>query len=75
MKNNKLDAVVKEYKRKTCFRIDMLVPTDNNISVWEYHQSSKYRDLTIEIEKNVALKNYNRASNRGRTGHDQKRNR
>ena len=34
----------------------MSVPTDNNISVKEYNEISKYKDLEIEIEKNWHLK-------------------
>ena len=44
----------KGYKTKICHLIDMLVPTDNNISVKEYNKISKYKDMKIEIEKNVA---------------------
>ena len=43
--------MVKDYKRKTCLLIGMLVPTDNNISVKEYNKISKYKDLEKEIEK------------------------
>ena len=31
----------------------MSVPTDNNVSVKKYNKISKYKDLKIEIEKNV----------------------
>ena len=33
----------------------MLAPTDNNISFKEYYKMSNYKDLDVEIEKNVAL--------------------
>ena len=33
IKNNRLDKVVKDYKRKTCLLIDMVVSTDSIISV------------------------------------------
>ena len=32
----------------------MKEPTDNNISVKEWNKISKYKDLEIEIEKNVS---------------------
>ena len=32
----------------------MPMPTDNNISDKEYNKISKYKDLGIEIERNVA---------------------
>ena len=41
IKRNRPDLVVKDYKRKTCFLIDMSVPTDNNKSVKEYNEISK----------------------------------
>ena len=31
IKNNRPGIFVKDYKRKTCFLIDMSVPTDNNM--------------------------------------------
>ena len=36
VKTNRLDIVIKNYKRKICLLIDMSNPTDNNISVKEY---------------------------------------
>ena len=54
IKDNRPDLVVKDYKRKTCFVIDMSVPTDYNISVNGYNKISNYKVLEIEIEKNVA---------------------
>ena len=52
-KNNRPDIVVKYYKRKTCFLIDMAVPSDNNISVKE---SNKFiqRRVNHKDWKNVA---------------------
>ena len=35
IKSNRLGRVVKDCKRQTCLRIDMAVPTDNNISSTE----------------------------------------
>ena len=51
IKSNRPDIVVKDYKRKTYIQIDMSVPTDNNISVKEYHKISKYNNLKIEMEQ------------------------
>ena len=42
--------MVKDYKRKTCFVIDISVPT-NTISVKEYDKISKCKNQEIEIEK------------------------
>ena len=44
-------VVVKDYKRETCFLIEMSVPTDNYISTQEYNKISKYKQLEIAIEK------------------------
>ena len=43
--------MVKDYKRKAHFVIDMSVPTHNNTSVNEYNKISIYNDLEIESEK------------------------
>ena len=43
--------MAKDYKRNTYSLIDMSVATDNNISVKEYYEISKYEDLEIETEK------------------------
>ena len=47
--------MVKDYKRKTKFLIDISVPTDN-ISINELNEIIKYKDLEIEIEKMWYLK-------------------
>ena len=36
IRSNRSDKVVKDYKRKTYFLIDMTVPADNSLSVKEY---------------------------------------
>ena len=46
--------MIRKYKRKIYFLIDMSVPTDNNISGNEYDKIKKYKDLAIETELNVA---------------------
>ena len=45
------DTVAKDFKRKTCLLIDILIPTDNNISVKEYNKINKSKELEIEIVK------------------------
>ena len=56
IKNNRPEIVVKEYKRKTILPTDVLVPTDNNVSLKEYNKIDKYKDVEIEIEKMWHLK-------------------
>ena len=51
--------------------IDMLMPTDDVISI--KYGKIKYKDREIEIWKNVAPQNYQRASNSGSTGYHQER--
>ena len=55
-KSNRLEIVVKDYKRKTCLLIDMSIPTYNNISIKEYNKISEHKDLEIEILKSRTLK-------------------
>ena len=43
--------MVKNYKRKICLQIDMLMPIDTNILVKECNKLSKYKDMEIKIEK------------------------
>ncbi len=45
--------MVKDYKRKTCFLIDTLVTTDNDISIKMYNKIGKYKDMEIEMKKKV----------------------
>ena len=52
-KTNRPNILTNDYK-KAWLLIDMSVPTDNNISVKEYNEISKYKDLEMETEKNVA---------------------
>ena len=51
----------------------MSVQKDDDISVKEYNEISKYKDLETEIEKNVALKNYHYARNGVSSEYDQER--
>ena len=48
---NRPDIVIKNYKSKKCFLIDMMIPRHRNISVKEFDKLSKYKDLQIEIER------------------------
>ena len=56
IKSNWSDIGVKDYKwdKKTCLQNDMSVSADAKISIKKYDKISKYKDLEIEIEKNVA---------------------
>ena len=45
--------MVEYCKRKTGFVIDISIPTDNDISVKEYNNMSKYKVVEIEFQKNV----------------------
>ena len=47
--------MVKDSKRKTYLPSDKPVPTDNDISLKVYNKISKYKELEIEIEKDVTL--------------------
>ena len=53
---NRPDIVIKDHKNKTCFLVDMAIPTDRNISIKEFDKPSKYKDLQIEIERMWHLK-------------------
>ena len=53
---NRPDVVIKYHKNKTCFLVDMAIPTDRNISIKEFDKLSKYKDLQIEIERMWHLK-------------------
>ena len=51
VKSNGPDIVIKDYKWKTCFLIDMTMLEDSDISVNEYNKMINYKDPGIEIEK------------------------
>ena len=53
---NRPDIVIKDHKNKTCFLVDMAIPTDRNISIKEFDKLSKYKDLQIEMERMWHLK-------------------
>ena len=54
IKNNKPDIVIKDYKRKKYLLIGISIPTDNNVSVKEHHNISKYKIHSSEGERNSA---------------------
>ena len=60
-KSNKINVVVKDYKRRTCQFTDMSVLTDNKEYITdskkEYDKINKYKDFKIEIDKMWQYKN------------------
>ena len=48
--------MVMEYLRKTWLLAEISMPTDCDISIKEYNNRSKYKDLEIKIEKMWNLK-------------------
>ncbi|XP_063601678.1 uncharacterized protein LOC134777753 [Penaeus indicus] len=48
---NRPDIVIKDKKNNLCFLIDMIVPSDRNVSAKTFEKLAKYKDLEIEIEK------------------------
>ena len=54
---NRPDIVVKIHNdKKTCFLIDVSVPSDTNVSLKIFEKLSKYKDLEIDITKLWHLK-------------------
>ena len=53
---NRPDIVVKNHNNKTCFLIDMSVPSDTNVSLKIFEKLSKYKDLETEVTKMWHLK-------------------
>ena len=51
-----MNTVVKDYKGKTSLLIDIVVTTDNNISVKEYNNISKYKTWKWKLRKRSILK-------------------
>ena len=50
-KANKPDIALKDKREKTCKLINVNIPADKNVSVPEFEELSKHKDLEIEIEK------------------------
>ena len=53
---NRPDIVVKDKQGKTCYLIDMSVPSDKNVAAKVFDKMSKYKDLEIEVSKMWKLK-------------------
>ena len=53
---NRPDIAVKNHNDKTCFLIDMSVPSDTNVSLQIFEKLSKYKKLEIEVKKMWHLK-------------------
>ena len=62
---NRPDIVVKNHNDKTCFFIDMSVPSDTNVSLKIFEKLSKYKDLEKRGHQNVASEYNNTASSYG----------
>ena len=56
IKANKPDIIIKDHINSTCQLIDMIIPSDRNVSVKEIEKFSKYKDLEIEIGKMWKMK-------------------
>ena len=56
IKANRPDIIIKNRKEKTCYLIDMTVPSERNVSVKEVEKLSKYKDLEIEITRMWEMK-------------------
>ena len=50
------DIVVKNHTDKSCFLIDMSVPSNTNVSLKIFEKLSKYKDLEIEVTNTWHLK-------------------
>ena len=48
---NRTDIVVKNHNAKTCFLIDMSVPSNTNVSLKIFEKLGKYKDLETEVTK------------------------
>ena len=51
IKANRPDIIIKDKKEKTCIMIDMIIPSERNVSIKEVEKPSKYKDLEIEVTK------------------------
>ena len=56
IKANRPDIIIKNREDKTCFMIDMTVPSERNVSIKELEKLSKYKDLEIEITRMWGMK-------------------
>ena len=53
---NKPDIIIKDIAQKTCYIIDIAIPSDTSINQKEAEKKLKYRDLQIEIQKMWKMK-------------------
>ena len=53
---NRPDITIKNHEEQTCIMMDVAVPSDQNISLKEFKNLSKYKDLEIEVTKKWKLK-------------------
>lgn len=48
---NRPDIIIRDKREKTCYLLDVSIPTDKNTSLKTFEKISKYKDLEIEIER------------------------
>jgi hypothetical protein len=48
---NRPDIIIKNKKDKTCLLIDVAIPSDKNVIQKEVEKKSKYKYLSIEIQR------------------------
>ena len=53
---NRLDIKIRNHEERTCIMMDLVVPSDQNISLKEFQKLSKYEDREIEVTKMWKLK-------------------
>ena len=51
IKANRPDIVIRDKMKKTCWLLDVSIPTDTNTSVKTFEKLAKYKDLEIELTK------------------------
>jgi hypothetical protein len=49
--NNKPDIVISDAEKETCMLTDVKIPVDRNVIKKEAEKISKYKDLTMEIQR------------------------
>jgi len=55
VRNNKLNAISRDYKKGTCMLTDVVIPGDWNVFKEEAGKILKYEDLVIEIQRGRCL--------------------
>ena len=53
---NRLDIVIKNHEERTCIILDVAVASGQNISLKEFRNLSKYKDLEIKVTKMWKIK-------------------